>query len=148
MLIWPVRSGAEDWNSFDGNAMAQKYSTAGQITPSNVKNLAVAWSIHTGDVSSGEPGTIPKTAWQSTPLFTNGTVYVSTPFYRVFAVEPDTGKIKWVYAAARTASNDPNSKFHGKNRGIAYWAAANPIAGQPCQKNNLSWNGRRQTKCD
>jgi quinoprotein glucose dehydrogenase len=89
--------------------------------------------VRTGDVSQGGPGKLPKTAWQSTPLFVNNTVYVSTPFYRVFAIEPDTGKVKWIYAA-QTISNDPKSKFHGKNRGIAYWAAANPVAGQPCQK--------------
>ena len=131
-LLSPVRSGAEDWDNFNGNAMAQKYSTASQITPDNVKNLGVAWSVHTGDVSRGDAG-LPKMGWQSTPLFVNNTVYVSTPFYRIFAVEPDTGKVKWIYAA-KTMYNDPKSKFHGKNRGIAYWAAANPAPGQPCQK--------------
>jgi len=30
-------------------------------------------------------------------LFVNDTVYVSTPFYRVFAVAPDTGAVKWVF---------------------------------------------------
>ena len=132
-LLWPAASVGEDWPNFNGNAAAQKYSIADQITPQNVGKLAVAWSTRTGDVSQGGPGKLPKTAWQSTPLFVNNTVYVSTPFYRVFAVEPDTGKVKWIYAA-QTMSNDPKSKFHGKNRGIAYWAAANPAPGQPCQK--------------
>ena len=134
-LLLPVRgiAGDEDWSDFNGNAKAQKYSTAAQITPDNVKTLAVAWSVHTGDLSEGGTGIGPKTAWQSTPLFVNNMVYFSTPFYRIFAVAPDTGKVKWVYAA-KTISNDPKSKFHGRNRGIAYWAAANPIAGQPCQK--------------
>ena len=54
----------------------------------------------------------------------NNTVYVSTPFYRIFAVEPDTGKVKWIYDAF---PKNP-SKFHGKNRGMSYWAAANPVA--------------------
>ena len=140
-LLWSVRSiaGGQDWSDFNGNAMAQKYSTAGQINTGNVKQLAVAWSIHTGDVSRGEPGRRPKTAWQSTPLFVNGLVYVSTPLYRVFAVAPDTGKVKWIYAA-KTISNDPASKFHGTNRGIAYWAAADPVAGSsatPAPKWNI-----------
>ena len=134
-FLLPVRSVAdgEDWSDFNGNAKAQKYSTAAEINPDNVKALAVAWSIHTGDVSEGGRGKGPKTAWQSTPLFVNNMLYVSTPFYRVFAVAPDTGKVKWVYAA-KTISNDPKSEFHGKNRGIAYWAVPNPVAGQPCQK--------------
>ena len=129
-LLWPATSVGEDWPNFNGNAAAQKYSTADQITPQNVNKLAVAWSTRTGDVSQGGPGKLPKTAWQSTPLFANNTLYVSTPFYRIFAVEPDTGKVKWIYDAFPKKP----SKFHGKNRGMSYWASANPVAGQPCQK--------------
>ena len=135
---------AQDWVDFNGNRMAQKYSGAAQITPDNVKDLTVAWSLNTGDVYRGpggkpadSPYAVPgrgeiagKTSWQSTPLFVNNTVYVSTPFYRIFAVEPDTGKVKWIYDAF---PKNP-SKFHGKNRGMSYWAAANPVPGQPCQK--------------
>ena len=76
------------WDAFGGNQQAQKYSTATQITPENVKNLKRAWSIHTGDVSSGPRST----TWGATPLFVNDTVYVGTPWYRIVAVEPDTGK--------------------------------------------------------
>jgi len=134
-LLWPAAATADgqDWSDFNGNVMGQKYSTASQITPANVKNLAVAWSLHTGDISYGGPGKLPKTQWQATPLFVNNTVYVSTPFFRVFAIEPDTGKVKWIYAA-KTMSNNPKAPFHGRNRGMAYWAAAHPVAGQPCQK--------------
>ena len=135
---------AQDWVDFNGNRMAQKYSGATQITPDNVKDLGVAWSLNTGDVyrgPAGKPASGPyvvpgrgpiagRTSWQSTPLFVNNTVYVSTPFYRIFAVEPDTGKVKWIY----DAFPQHPSKFHGKNRGMSYWAAANPVAGQPCQK--------------
>src|SRR6185437_3089463 len=135
-----------DWIDFNGNRMAQKYSSATQITPENVKNLSVAWSLNTGDVYRG-PGGRPsdssyaiaargaisgKTSWQSTPLFVNNTVYVSTPFYRIFAVEPDTGKVKWIYDthAVLKAVTQPDLK----TRGVAYWQAATPAAGKPCQK--------------
>ena len=40
-----------------------------------------------------------ETTWGATPLFVNNTVYVGTPMYRIFAVEPDTGKVKWIYSA-------------------------------------------------
>jgi quinoprotein glucose dehydrogenase len=115
------------WDAFGGNQQAQKYSTATQITPENVKNLKVAWSIHTGDVAHGKD----ETTWGATPLFVNNTVYVGTPKYRIFAVEPDTGKTKWIYDAGKDAKLD-NQGF--KNRGVAYWAASDPQAGQPCQK--------------
>ena len=45
------------WDAFGGNQQAQKYSSATQITPENVKDLKRAWSIHTGDVSSGARST-------------------------------------------------------------------------------------------
>ncbi len=115
---------AGDWVDFNGNRMAQKYAAETQITPQNVKNLSVAWSLNTGDVYRGPDGRpaagpyqVPgrgaiagKTSWQSTPLFANNTVYVSTPFYRIFAVRPDTGKVKWIY----DAFPQHPSKFHGR----------------------------------
>lgn len=47
----PDRDPPQTWDAFGGNQQAQKYSTATQITPDNVKNLKQAWSTHTGDVS-------------------------------------------------------------------------------------------------
>jgi len=47
--------------------------------------------MHTGDVSDGS-GQLPATVWSATPLFVNDTLYLSTPFYRIFALEPDTGR--------------------------------------------------------
>ena len=70
-------------------------------------------------------------------LFINDTVYVSTPFYRIFALDPGTGKTKWIYdSKAMTVSRmgRPAERMTGKTRGLAYWQASNPVAGQPCQK--------------
>ena len=135
LLLWPVQGNTEgqQWTTANGDDMAQKYSIATQITPDNVKNLAVAWSIHTGDLKT----TQEKTSWSATPLFINDTVYVSTPFYRIFAVAPDTGKTKWIYdSKAMTAGRPgrPAERMTGKTRGLAYWQASHPVAGQPCQR--------------
>jgi len=115
------------WDAFGGNQQAQKYSTATQITPDNVRNLKKAWEMHTGDVSSGAHST----SWGATPLFVNDTVYVGTPMYNIFALEPDSGKVKWKYSAS---GNDKLENQGLKNRGVAYWAAASPAAGEACQK--------------
>jgi quinoprotein glucose dehydrogenase len=123
----PNNDPAQTWDAFGGNQQAQKYSTATQITPDNVKGLKKAWDMHTGDVSSGSHST----TWGATPLFVNGTVYVGTPKYNIFAVEPDTGKVKWKYAAS--GANGPEENQGLKNRGVAYWAASTPTAGA-CQK--------------
>jgi quinoprotein glucose dehydrogenase len=127
MLPAAAQNENQVWDAFGGNQQAQKYSTATQITPDNVKNLKRAWSVHTGDVG----GDRHPSAWGATPLFVNNTVYVGTPKFRIIAVEPDTGKTKWTYAAIKDGGGMGRSL---KNRGVAYWAAANPAAGQACQK--------------
>ncbi len=133
-----------DWSTFNGDLKAQKYSPLAQITPENVSRLTVAWRTHTGDVSpggsppsgthmrSGAASTLPPTVWSATPLFVNDTLYLGTPFYRIFALEPDTGKVKWTYDsnAVLEALTQPDLK----NRGVAYWGEEAPVAGQPCQK--------------
>jgi quinoprotein glucose dehydrogenase len=122
---------SQNWSTFNGDLMAQKYSTATAITPDNVGKLAVAWQLHTGDVSDGSGGK-PPSDWSATPLFVNNTIYVSTPFYRIFAIEPDSGKIKWTFDthSVLKALTQPDLK----TRGVAYWQAQNPVADQPCQK--------------
>jgi quinoprotein glucose dehydrogenase len=120
------------WDTFNGNLMAQKYSTAAQITPQNVKNLKIAWQIHTGDKSTKQFGVPAETYFEATPIFANNTVYIGTPFYRIFALTPDTGKVKWIFNPHETlkALTQPGMK----SRGVAYWQSTSPVAGQPCQK--------------
>jgi quinoprotein glucose dehydrogenase len=122
---------AKYWSTFNGDLQAQKFSPLTQITPENVKNLQVAWKVHTGDMSDGS-GKVPPSVWSATPLFVNDTVYLGTPFYRIFALEPDTGKVKWTYDSkgALEALTQPDLK----NRGVAYWQADAPVTGQACDK--------------
>ncbi|MCB8837589.1 pyrroloquinoline quinone-dependent dehydrogenase [Aurantimonas sp. VKM B-3413] len=121
----------QSWTTFNGDLMAQKYSPADQITPDNVQNLEKVWEYHTGDVSDGS-GDIPTTVWSATPLFVNDTLYIGTPFYRIIALAPDTGKEKWSF--------DPHAKLEAltqpamKNRGVAYWQSDDPKSGEACQK--------------
>ena len=119
------------WDTFNGDLKSQKFSTLTQITPANVKDLKVAWRSLTGDVSDGK-GKRPATVWSATPLFVNDTVYVGTPFYRVFAYEPDTGRQKWMYDTNATLEAMTQPAL--KNRGVAYWQATAPVAGRACEK--------------
>lgn len=135
--VTPPAKGADKWMSpkswytFNGDLKAQKYSVADQITPENVQNLEKAWEVHTGDVSDGS-GDKPMSVWSATPLFVNDTLYLGTPFYRIVALAPDTGKIKWSFDphAVLKALTQPDLK----NRGVAYWQAEDPDSGKACQK--------------
>jgi len=122
----------QGWSTFNGDLAAEKYSTNAQITPGNVADLKEAWEFHTGDVSLGGNGKPPETYFEATPIFANNTVYIGTPYYRIVALTPDTGKVKWTF--------DPHAELKAltqpgmKSRGVAYWQSANPVPGQPCQK--------------
>jgi len=119
------------WNSFHGQLSAQKYSPLSQINTSNVGKLKLAWQYRTGDVSDGS-GDKPATVWSATPLFANDTLYIGTPFYRIVALDPGTGKVRWTFDTHSTlkALTQPDLK----NRGVSYWEAAHPVKGEVCQK--------------
>lgn len=133
------------WDTFNGDLRAQKFSPLTEITPENVGDLTKAWETHTGDVWTGPgdsrdedaPGpkpteTTPATVWSATPIFANDTLYLGTPFYRIFALEPDTGAVKWTYDTGSTLEGLTQPDL--KNRGVAYWQAETPEEGRPCQK--------------
>ncbi len=125
--------GSQAWYTFAGQLNAQKYATSEQITPANVGQLKTAWEFHSGDVSDGKDPNGPKASdWGATPLFVNDTLYVSTVFDRIFALEPDTGKVKWSFDT-HTKLVDP-TQGELKNRGLSYWQSTSPASGQPCQK--------------
>ncbi|HIC0136780.1 pyrroloquinoline quinone-dependent dehydrogenase [Enterobacter hormaechei] len=127
----PLVPGTPTWDSFHGQLNAQKYSPLTQITADNVGKLTKVWEFHTGDVSDGK-GDTPATVWSATPIFANDTLYIGTPFDRLIALDPGTGKEKWHYdtKSSRKALTQPVLK----NRGVSYWQAKNPVSGEACQK--------------
>jgi quinoprotein glucose dehydrogenase len=131
--VMPEEAGVRyrGWYTFNGDLMDQKFARLTQITPQNVDELQKAWEVHTGDVSDGH-GEVPETNFEATPLFVDGTVFVATPFYRIYALAPDTGKVKWIFDPHTTLKG--LTQPHLKTRGVAYWQAASPQPGEPCQK--------------
>ncbi|HEX8032062.1 MAG TPA: PQQ-dependent dehydrogenase, methanol/ethanol family, partial [Vicinamibacterales bacterium] len=57
-----------NWVTVGQDAGATKYSTLDQINTSNVKNLQLAWTFHTGDKTG---------FFESTPVVVDGTMYVT-----------------------------------------------------------------------
>src|SRR4030095_11543210 len=50
----------------------------------------------------GHPATPPRgppTAFEATPLYVDGVLYLATPLGRILALDPSTGKLKWAYDA-------------------------------------------------
>jgi quinoprotein glucose dehydrogenase len=125
-----------DWPDYGGTKWGERYSPLTQITRENARHLEVAWTYHTGDFSDGE-GQIPsESAFEATPILVDGTLYVCTPFNRVIALEPETGKERWTY--------DPEINLYGHYanqlvcRGVATWLEPERGPGQACRRRILT----------
>ena len=119
----------EAWPFYGGDAGGTRYTSLGQINDSNVSRLKVAWTYRTGELKKYE-GTslLEKAAFEATPLMIHQTLYFSTPTARVFALDAETGKEKWVY--------DPKIDLQGNysevsSRGVAAWPAPGPSDPDP-----------------
>ncbi|MDB6001844.1 MAG: glucose dehydrogenase [Rhizobacter sp.] len=89
----PERTG--DWPSWGGTSFGDRYSAAAQITPKNIGDLKVAWSVNTGDKRGPDDPT--ETTDENTPLKLGNTLYVCTPHSRVIALDATTGAQKWTF---------------------------------------------------
>ena len=73
-----------------------RYSSLRQIDASNVAKLRVAWTFHTRDVSDGSNGW-KRSGLETTPILVDGTLYLTTAFNRVIALDPSTGEQRWAF---------------------------------------------------
>lgn len=107
---------ANDWPVYGGDAGGKRFSTLRQITRDNVRTLELAWVYHTGDAYQPKHGR--STAFEATPLYIDGTLYLSTPLGRAIALDPVTGKEKWSFRAKL----DRDAGYGDfASRGVATW---------------------------
>jgi len=106
-----------EWRAYGSDSTGSHYSPAAQIDRRNVQRLQVAWTYHTGAL---EPASElnKKAAFEATALMVGGTLYLSTPFGEVIALDPASGTKKWSY--------DPKidrSRIYSEvtSRGVAVW---------------------------
>ncbi len=92
------------WPNYGRDAGGSRYSPLNQIQRSNVRQLKVAWMYHTGEAASASP-LRKKAAFEATPLMIDGTLYLSTPFSRVIALEAQTGNQRWAFDPIRSAAS-------------------------------------------
>jgi quinoprotein glucose dehydrogenase len=105
-----------DWPVYGHDAGGQRYSPLSAINRGNVASLHVAWTFRTGDAYTPRNGR--PTAFEATPLYIAGTLYLATPLGRVIALDPVTGKERWSYDG-----KVPKDAGFGDfaNRGAAAW---------------------------
>jgi quinoprotein glucose dehydrogenase len=102
---------------------------ADQITRENVARLQTVWTYHTGAL---QPDTHlnEKAAFESTPILVDGTLYLSTPFNRVIALDPATGTERWTYDPKVDRGHDYSEVT---SRGVSAWTDPKAAADAPCK---------------
>jgi quinoprotein glucose dehydrogenase len=116
------------WTAYGGDPGGSRYSAASQITRENVAQLRVAWTFHTG-ASQLDTQLIRKAAFESTPILFDNKLFLTSPYDKVFALDPATGEKIWEF--------DPNvdlSRNYSEvtSRGVSAWRDSKGKPGARC----------------
>ena len=114
-----------DWPVYGGDPDATKYSPLADINGSNVRRLTIAWRWKVGERpiaktdsnKAARPGT-----FQATPVMIGDTLFFSTPYNRVVAMDASTGRPFWIYDPKAYAFGQPSNGTGFVHRGVAIWS--------------------------
>jgi quinoprotein glucose dehydrogenase len=119
------------WPYYGHDAGGMRYSPLTQINRENVSKLKVAWVFHTGDIQESS-GDIKRSGFETTPILVDETLYITTPFNRVIALDPTTGKQRWAYDPLIDRTLDYGDGL--VNRGASTWLDSTRAAGKACHR--------------
>jgi quinoprotein glucose dehydrogenase len=112
----PAAQPGADWPTWGHDPGGQRFSPLAAIDRGNVHTLKVAWTFRTGD--SYQPKQSKPTAFEATPIYVDGTLYLSTPLGRILALDPVTGQPRWAF----DAKIDKDAGYGDfASRGVSTW---------------------------
>ena len=98
-----------NWMTHGGTYSEQRYADLEQIDTGNVGQLGLAWSYDL-DTNRGQ---------EATPLIVDGTMYTTTAWSKVVALDAATGKEKWTYDPEVPMDRGQAACCDVVNRGVA-----------------------------
>ncbi|HSM04109.1 MAG TPA: pyrroloquinoline quinone-dependent dehydrogenase [Longimicrobiales bacterium] len=119
---------AQEWPSYGGDPGGTKFSPLVQINRENVHRLELAWTWETAEepipgykTPARGQGAVRPGPFEATPLMIGDTLYLSTPYNSVVALDAGTGTELWSYdpRAWEWGRLYLSSDFH--HRGVATW---------------------------
>lgn len=118
----PINVIASDWQHYGGDAGGKRYSSLQQITPENVDELAIVWQYRSGELGEGYKSG-QKLTFEATPVLWNRSLYISTAFNKIMAIDAATGKERWRYDA-----QIPKDLSYAEvaSRGVSLWHSNEP----------------------
>ena len=109
-----------EWRYVGADQANTRHSPADQITPDNVAELEPVWTWRPEDRIRPEYGTVPG-SFTSTPIMIDGTVYVSSNYNRVAALDAETGAVRWVFDPRAYEDGMPALGGGFRHRGVTTW---------------------------
>src|SRR5438067_554307 len=97
----------QNWLSYSGGAMSQRYSALAQVTPDNVKNLELRWVYQAQSLEK----------FEATPLVVDGVMYTVQAPNDLVALDALTGRAFWIYS--HVPSPQARACCGRVNRGLA-----------------------------
>jgi len=116
------------WTHYGGDAGGMRYTASAQITHENLERLHPAWIFHTHVLDAPRSGS-ELASFEATPVLSQGTLYFTSPFDVVFAIDARTGTERWSFDPKVVLKADEGG--FTTSRGVALWESAQP---GPCSR--------------
>ena len=131
-LVFQIPAAAQngapgDWPAYGGDQGGLKYTALDMIDRSNVGSLEVAWTWNTGDRPITGPTrpvrgqSVRPGSFEVTPIAVGDTLYLTTPYNRVVALDGRTGEEIWSYDPRTWEWGQPPNGTGFVHRGVAVW---------------------------
>jgi quinoprotein glucose dehydrogenase len=112
-----------EWPYFGGDQGGQRHSPLTDINASTVVRLRPAWQWKHWETPLADHGTTPG-QFEATPLMIDGTLFVTTPYNSIAALDAETGRELWRFDGAAYELGQLLSGSGWKLRGTAVWRDA------------------------
>jgi quinoprotein glucose dehydrogenase len=113
----PIGTG---WPTYGGDPGGMRFSNSTQITRANLNQLHVVWTFHTHALDSLKPNT-DAPAFEATPVLSGETLYVTSPYDVVFALDAQSGSERWRFDPFSDHADDLRGIPLTTSRGVAIW---------------------------
>ncbi len=125
-----LRTPDTGWPTYGGNPGGQRFSPATEINKPNLADLRPVWTFHTRALDKPRLGS-DQAFFEATPVLSGRTLYFTSPFDQVFALDAATGVQRWTY--------DPHASPLRKDvfvtsRGVALWTGKSNEAAACAQR--------------
>jgi quinoprotein glucose dehydrogenase len=101
------------------------------LSRANVGQLKQAWIYRTGEPVTPLPGRGKPPAFEPTPVYADGLLYIGTPFGKAIALDAATGRERWSFDAAIDRKGNYGDFA---NRGVAIWLDSRAEPGARCRR--------------